>query len=62
MSATNARVPQELRADSVSAELIAVIVAVTEGEPRVLTIGNASALPSGSFESGHRSLQFGLRS
>ena len=38
-----------------------MIVAVTDGDPRVLTIGNASALPSGSFESGHRSLQSGLR-
>ncbi len=45
-----------------STELIAVIVAVTGGDPRVLTISNASALPSGSFESGHRSLQAGLRS
>ena len=45
-----------------STELIAVIVAVTDGDPRVLTISNASALPSGSFESGHRSLQAGLRS
>ncbi len=38
-----------------------MIVAVTGGNPRVLTIGNATALPSGSFESGHRSLQAGLR-
>ncbi len=45
-----------------STELIAVIVAVTGGNPRVLTIGRAAALPSGSFESGHRSLQAGLRS
>jgi hypothetical protein len=48
--------------DQVSTELIAVIVAVTGGNPRVLTISNATALPSGSFESGHRSLQAGLRS
>jgi len=48
--------------DQLSTELIAVIVAVTGGNPRVLTIGNATALPSGSFESGHRSLQAGLRS
>jgi hypothetical protein len=48
--------------DQLSTELIAVIVAVTDGNPRVLTIGNATALPSGSFESGHRSLQAGLRS
>ncbi len=44
-----------------SAELIAVVTAVTGGEPRLLTIGNGTALPSGSFESGHRSLQSGLR-
>ena len=45
-----------------STELIAVIVAVTGGDPRVLTIGRGQSLPSGSFESGHRSLQTGLRS
>ena len=44
-----------------SAELIAVVTAVTGGEPRVLTIGDGTGLPSGSFESGHRSLQAGLR-
>ncbi len=49
-------------AEHLTAELIAVIVAVTAGEPRVLTIGRGSALPSGSFESGHRSLQYGTRS
>ncbi len=49
-------------AESLSTELIAVVVAVTAGEPRVLTIRNGAALPSGSFESGHRSLQAGLRS
>jgi hypothetical protein len=44
-----------------SAELIAVVTAVTGGEPRLLTIADGTALPSGSFESGHRSLQSGLR-
>ncbi|HTZ71641.1 MAG TPA: hypothetical protein VMB71_13380 [Acetobacteraceae bacterium] len=48
--------------DQLAAELIAVIVAVTGGEPRVLTIDGGTALPSGSFESGQRSLQAGLRS
>jgi hypothetical protein len=43
-------------------DLIAVIVAVTAGSPRILTIANATALPSGSFEPGHRTLQAGLRS
>jgi hypothetical protein len=46
----------------VAADLIAVIVAVTDGSPRVLTIENGRALPSGPFESVHRSLQASLRS
>lgn len=45
----------------VSVDLIAVVVAVAGQEPRVLTIGEANGLPSGPFELGHRSLQFGLR-
>ncbi len=45
----------------VQAELIAVLVAVTNGDPRVLTIESGYALPSGQLESGHRSLQAGLR-
>ena len=45
----------------VTAELIAVIAAVTNGEPRVLTLDAGSALPSGPFEYGHRSLQGSLR-
>ena len=47
---------------AVAAELTAVIVAVTAGQPRVLTIERGQALPSGPFEPGHRSLQAGLRS
>ncbi len=43
------------------AELIAVLAAVTAGEPRVLTIAGGLALPSGPLEPGHRSLQAGLR-
>ncbi|MBB5374211.1 NUDIX hydrolase [Acidocella aromatica] len=46
---------------AVQAELIAVLAAVTDGEPRVLTIGSGYALPSGPLEEGHRSLQTGLR-
>src|SRR5208337_4183021 len=46
---------------AVAAELTAVLVAVTDGEPRVLTIDNGQALPSGPFEPAHRSLQAGLR-
>jgi len=46
---------------SIAAELIAVLVAVTNGQARVMTIENGKALPSGPFELGHRSLQSGLR-
>jgi hypothetical protein len=45
----------------IAADLIAVLAAVTEGEPRVLTVAEGSALPAGPFEPGHRSLQSGLR-
>lgn len=44
-----------------STELIAVLVAVTDRQPRILTIDAGSALPSGSFVAEHRSLQAGLR-
>src|ERR1700704_7024289 len=47
--------------DAIAADLIAVLVAVTSGDPRVLTIQDQSALPSGPFELDHRSLQSGLR-
>lgn len=46
---------------AIAADLIAVLVAVSAGEPNILTIREASALPSGPFESSHRSLQSGLR-
>ncbi|TIL82728.1 MAG: hypothetical protein E5Y89_03885, partial [Mesorhizobium sp.] len=49
------------QSQAVGADLIAVVIAVTAGEPRVLTIEQAQALPSGPFEFGHRSLQSGLR-
>jgi hypothetical protein len=49
------------RGHEVAVDLIAVVVAVTGGEPCVLTIEQASALPSGPFELAHRSLQSGLR-
>ena len=38
-----------------------MLVAVTDGQPKIMTIANASALPSGPFEFAHRSLQTGLR-
>src|SRR4030088_2757451 len=45
----------------VAADLVAVLAAVPEGEPRVMTVREGNALPSGPFEPGHRSLQSGLR-
>ncbi|WP_448950769.1 NUDIX hydrolase [Labrys neptuniae] len=45
----------------ISADLIAVLVAVTAGRPRVMTVHEGKGLPSGPFEAGHRSLQTGLR-
>lgn len=50
-----------MSSDSIHAELIAVLTAVTGDEPRVMTIGGGGGLPSGPFETGHRSLQHGLR-
>jgi hypothetical protein len=38
-----------------------VLVAVGDGDPRVLTVRERQALPAGPLESGHRSLQTGLR-
>ncbi len=43
------------------AELVAVLIAVTAGQPRILTVQAGRALPSGPFELGHRSLQSSLR-
>jgi len=45
----------------ITADLIAVLVAMSSSEPRVLTIQEQRALPSGPFELAHRSLQSGLR-
>jgi hypothetical protein len=47
--------------DSVTAELIAVLLAVHGGIPQVLTLADVTALPSGPFTTRHRSLQAGLR-
>ena len=48
--------------EPVRVELIAIIVAVSDGEPRVLTIADGSALPSGPLETTHGSLQAATRS
>lgn len=47
--------------DNVAVDLTAVVVAVTGNQPCVLTVEEATALPSGPFEHRHRSLQAGLR-
>jgi hypothetical protein len=48
-------------AETIVVDLIAVLVAVTEGDPRVLTVADGRALPAGPLTLGHRSLQAGLR-
>jgi hypothetical protein len=53
--------PADTAAASVQTELVAVLVAVSGGQPRVLTRGRLDLLPAGPFQSGHRSLQAGLR-
>ncbi|PZV34425.1 NUDIX hydrolase [Mesorhizobium kowhaii] len=50
-----------VKAEDVKVDLIAVVVAVNDGEPCVLTIGQADTLPSGPFALEHRSPQSGLR-
>jgi hypothetical protein len=55
------------RSESVTVDLTAVVVAVSEGEPRVLTLGGGGdadreQLPSGPLEARHRTLEQGLRS
>ena len=53
--------PAAKAGDRIAADLIAVLVAVTDGQPRVMTLRDSSALPSGPFELDHRSLQSSLR-
>lgn len=45
----------------VQVELVTVLVAVTEGIPRVLTLDSGYALPSGPLKTSQSSLQAGLR-
>ena len=51
----------ELTAHSVQADLVAVLVAVTGGQPRLLTTRDGQTLPAGPFTTNHRSLQASLR-
>lgn len=46
----------------VQADLVAVLVAVTAGQPRILTTEGGRALPAGPLSLEHRSLQTSLRS
>lgn len=46
---------------NVLVDLVAVVVAVSDDEPRVLTLDKGASLPAGPFGSGARSLQTGLR-
>jgi hypothetical protein len=57
----NEAAAKEASAQPIGVELIAVLVAVADGRPLTMTIEDGSALPSGPFEVGHRSLQSGLR-
>lgn len=50
------------QADRVAAELVAVITAVEDGTPLVLTTADGRRLPAGPLQSEHRSLQAGLGS
>ncbi|TIL69672.1 NUDIX hydrolase [Mesorhizobium sp.] len=50
-----------VKADEAKVDLTAVVVAVNDSEPCVLTVGHADTLPSGPFALEHRSLQSGLR-
>lgn len=57
----SSRPPRRPADHAVTADLVAVLVAVTDSEPKIMTIADASALPSGPFQFAHRSLQTGLR-
>lgn len=49
------------KAETAKVDLTAVVVAVSDNEPCVLTIGQTDTLPSGPLALEHRSLQSGLR-
>jgi hypothetical protein len=58
---SNSRASGSGKFGGLAVDLVAVLAAVTDGEPRVMTIRAGSALPSGPFDSDDRSLQSGLR-
>lgn len=60
--ATTAKLPGQAHEEhAIVADLITVLVAVFAGEPHIMTIRDTRALPSCPVQSGHRSLQSGLR-
>lgn len=58
---SSAQTHSQAHAAGLNVELVAVIVAVTQGMPRVLVRDADHALPAGAFEFSHRSLQAALR-
>lgn len=61
MATVTGRQSAQAPSHTVAADLIAVMVAVTARQPRVMTIRDGTALPSGPFAHDERSLQSGLR-
>ncbi len=61
LAAAPAISPAERDSHSVQADLVAVLAAVTNGQPRILTTHNGQMLPAGPFTANHRSLQASLR-
>lgn len=59
--ATGSRKSITARRRAINVDLIAVVAAVSDRDPCVLTVGQRDSLPSGPFELSHRSLQSGLR-
>jgi hypothetical protein len=53
--------PTRPAASPIHAELVAVLAAVTQGTPRVLTTADGQLLPAGPFEVGPRTLPAALR-
>jgi hypothetical protein len=60
-SSSDLPVPHMASPEHLVLELSATILAVTDDEPRVLTVENGAALPSGPLEPDHRTLELGLR-
>jgi hypothetical protein len=50
-----------MTSEPIAAEVLAVIVALVDGEPCVLTLPDAARLPAGPVLPGHRSLQTAVR-